>query len=65
MLKGTVQSAIIAVLMVIINPLVIIIMKNHVQKMQIENLRYKHKSLITYQTNWFVHSWQSNIESSK
>lgn len=41
MVTSTVQSAIITVLMVIINPLVIIIMRNHVQKMLIEKFRYQ------------------------
>lgn len=39
MVTSTVQSAIITVLMVIINTLVIIIMRNHVQKMLIEKFR--------------------------
>lgn len=40
MVTSTVQSAIITVLMVIINPLVII-MRTHVQKMLIEKFRYQ------------------------
>lgn len=41
MVTSTVQSAIIAVLNVIINPSVIIIMRDHVQKMLIEKFSYQ------------------------
>lgn len=41
MMMGTVQSAIITLLLLVINPLVIIIMRNPVQKMLIETFRYQ------------------------
>lgn len=65
MVTSTVQSAIITVLMVIINPLVIIIMRTHVQKMLIEKFRYQIQVIHCLSAKLILTLWQISTEPSK